>query len=657
MSLHCRNVALSALVSLLLAVSLGCSSPPESANTDGDCEPGDVAECICPDDTTAAMECTDDGVWGHCQCDHPEFHCEQDDDCDGDEICEGGFCSPAADDECTPGKLRCGDDGSIIEICNDDGTEWLEHDTCEETETCTDGACVPDQNTGVCQPGSLRCSDDETAVEICGDDGTEWLEDEACDSNEACIDESCTFVGTGDHAGTSVFAPDVQAHRDEYDLPDPPDWDDLSVTDQVHAVDDMGLDDTGQTSIVGDFNSQIDDGDEVVFPDGDYLVDGQLTLPDVSAIRPVDGADGDVTFVLAEGTIDHPTFNAMNTIEFGIKHVTLDETNDDTLAEIRATSDDILYIRDIVFDGFNGENPDDGGWKLTPNIFDSDGVGIVRDVVATDGAVLGESGVGHNSHKQHWPGGAWAGPNHEGTVYMVDNEMANMTDGALYMSRTPGPVVVAGGFYANSSGELVRLGSPHSFVGGGVDLEVDEAHSSPENNFDHIRNPRPIWFENRIHYPDDFGYVGDVYIRVDESTPHVAGGIDIGSPIGGGTILGPAHVEIEASGVPIFSADSPDDGTASYINQGGSWDEVDIHVQNLVGTVDADGGSLIEMTDRPGSVVEDVCIRELDDQGRDGVVFSGNNDDTAVQDSTVDVSGQTVVGADASNIDEDEDCD
>lgn len=640
----------------VIGIWVACSPPPSEQS---DCTPGEVTECACPgddDEIRSGMRvCEPEERWGDCICgdDDPE-ECDGADDCEDGEVCVAGSCQPD-DEKCTPDQRRCTDDGNTIEICADDGSEWLQHATCSETESCVDGICTTDGEM-VCDPGELRCSGDGTAVEVCTDGGTGWETQKPCDAGE-CVDDACQIVGDGDHAETSIFAGDVQAHIDRYNLPEPPDWDDLSVSRTVDAVDDMGLDNTGTESIVDAFNSQIDNGDEVVFPDGEYLVDGMLVLPDVSAIRPVDGESGDVTFVLDDNTIDHPTFNAMGNVEFGIKHVTIDEQNDNTLAEIGATCDDILYIRDIEFVGFSDENPDDGGWKLTPNILESDGVGIVRDVVATGGTVLGASGVGHNSHKQHWAGGSWAGPNHEGTMYMVDNEMANWTDGALYMSRTQGPVVVAGGFYANSSGELVRLGSPQSFVGGGVDLVVDDAYASPENDFEHIVNPRPIWLEDRANYPDHFGYVADVNIRIDESTPtNVSGGIVVQSSVGGGVIEGPVDIQVDRAGVPLLRAISPDGGSNSYVGEGGSVSEVDVVVDDFVGRSSADGNVMVLFDDRPGSVFENGCLQETAGQGKNGIIFSGDDTDSVAQDTAIAVSGQPVIGGTSTNIDEQGDC-
>lgn len=107
---------------------------------------------------------------------------------------------------CTPGTVRCSEDGSSLETCQEDGLGWITQ-FCFPTGQCDPAAraCVPP----FCQPGSRQCKDGNT-VSICAADGSKY-EDRDCrtidtHSTQAaiCRDNDC-FDPCGDAARNSSY--------------------------------------------------------------------------------------------------------------------------------------------------------------------------------------------------------------------------------------------------------------------------------------------------------------------------------------------------------------------------------------------------------------------------------------------------------------------
>lgn len=173
-----------------------------------------------------------------------EAHCQVDDDCAADQVCQGGVCSaevtggpdvgPETDPDADPdpdverdvpsdmcaSDLECGDgvcrpdlegDGCLGEVCNletgeceeasctpscDDGEEVLGchcvPETCEDNDECHGQIC----HNGSCRPcvSNAECSDDGTMAcndGVCGP-GAECFENDDCRPHEECgPDQTC----------------------------------------------------------------------------------------------------------------------------------------------------------------------------------------------------------------------------------------------------------------------------------------------------------------------------------------------------------------------------------------------------------------------------------------------------------------------------------
>ncbi len=120
----------------------------------------------------------------------------------------GDVGSDAPPVKCTPGDIRCTDDESSTQTCDESGV-WVPALTCTN-QTCVAGKCV-----GVCAPGQGQCSGN--GLESC--DGTgNWSAPAACPDSccgNACVDTktdanhcgSCSNAcGSGTTCGTSFTA-------------------------------------------------------------------------------------------------------------------------------------------------------------------------------------------------------------------------------------------------------------------------------------------------------------------------------------------------------------------------------------------------------------------------------------------------------------------
>jgi len=131
--------------------------------------------------------------------------------CEDDTLCDEAACREVI---CTPNDLRCaGETGTLIQFCNSLGTQWLDATDCADMSAlCTDGACLP----SICTPGTTACNDDGSAVEVCNENGTRWVVNEQCDVGQgeecrigACMDLCDLAAYDRSYLGCEFWAADL----------------------------------------------------------------------------------------------------------------------------------------------------------------------------------------------------------------------------------------------------------------------------------------------------------------------------------------------------------------------------------------------------------------------------------------------------------------
>ena len=140
-------------------------------NDDGSCTPGDQ---ICDGPTTIAR-CEPDGTYLYIEC--------------GDsQSCQAGSCVDTIG--CVPGDWEGCDSPTTYRLCADDGESYDVFDCPGETPNCIPG--IEECTAMVCSPSQTRCAPGEQGIiEICNEDGSEWEFFDECDPGLSCDAGQC----------------------------------------------------------------------------------------------------------------------------------------------------------------------------------------------------------------------------------------------------------------------------------------------------------------------------------------------------------------------------------------------------------------------------------------------------------------------------------
>ena len=363
-----------------------------------------------------------------------------------------------------------------------------------------------------------------------------------------------TVLGTGIGALAAFAAPTsasttaFDAHKRRHGLPDAPAS--RVTARRVWAVRDLGCDPTGGEPIDAKVRNAATPGTTVRFEPGTYRIRRQINLGSRSNVA-LTGQGPSATRFKVDSGVTGIVINAAGGSDVRLTGFTIDQTANNCSANVRLRLKDRPIVENVTFDGFS--DPSDSKKKVVVLVENPGGAGRIENVRALDGTEVGRPGVNHNRvHKQRYDGGMWIGPPHRGTLYVDNCQFANYSDNALYASRTNGGVVVRGGYYANSSISLVRLGHPHSFVGGGVKLEVDPSKIPQRCNPSGLVQPRCIWFESGS-LGNRGATIGDVDIRYASGSPRAQGLITIRNDASHARIDGPVSVAKGATSTPTLN--------------------------------------------------------------------------------------------------------
>ena len=89
---------------------------------------------------------------------------------------------------CAAGQTRCGGaNDSTLQMCNGGRTDFVDCDTCDSSELCTDSLSTTTCNTSACHAclaDQKRCSGSE--LQVCNATQTGWSDLETCDSQTLC---------------------------------------------------------------------------------------------------------------------------------------------------------------------------------------------------------------------------------------------------------------------------------------------------------------------------------------------------------------------------------------------------------------------------------------------------------------------------------------
>jgi hypothetical protein len=398
----------------------------------------------------------------------------------------------------------------------------------------------------------------------------------------------------------------------------------------LDAVDDLGLDDSGEHAIDSTVLENARDGTLIEFPDGTYKIGNSIRDRDVSNFGLVAAEGATPTLVPASPATDLPAeelliqFEGSNLLFEGFE---LDFTQGSDYGgriQVVAESGDV-GVYDVTTKGQIPGSVD--GYRVEAR--SSDGVATVENVNMRDGAVEGYSATG-----------IFVGPPHAGEIHIRDCDIWHFPSKGIYASNPAHPDVgeggtvhVEGGVYKNNNDCDVRVGSAGSTVRNLVSIKEDTVKGETVTWEDPI--PRRHWHggqENIVQTRSiRLKYGRDVLVENCEFVHEIGEGAGVITGAGshdGGTTIRDCRISVDGADIyPILLKDGDGDGYT-------------VENVSITGTGGRGAGIRIE-GGCDGTTVENCCL-QLSQSGENGVEVY-DSDDCVVADSNIDVEGEAVV--------------
>ena len=338
------------------------------------------------------------------------------------------------------------------------------------------------------------------------------------------------------------------------------------------------------------------------FPEGEYLLDGgwQLrefehfgVLGDGAVVRPRDGYSG---YLFAFGWSDRA-------VDFLFKGIDFDITAPETgVRPVHATIQDGLHVADVTVRGLQDTDQDSFRFDVTL----ASGTGLVENLNQPDGG------------DARYPiTGCYVGEVTDGTLTFKDCNIAGFPDNGLYASQANGPVHVVGGRYENNNVSNVRVTS--DAVVRGVTVRSTEAREGFSNvRGIRMRSGRNVLVEDcTLEYTDVVGSNGAITMHDWLESATVRN----------------TTVKIDTDDVPAIQAKAP----ANEVGSPGSG----IRIENVRITGRAANRSAIEIDERSGTVLSDLCIHQTGG-GRNGIRLLRSNDNV-IRNCAIQVTGEPIL--------------
>lgn len=360
-----------------------------------------------------------------------------------------------------------------------------------------------------------------------------------------------------------------------------------------------GADPEGERPINPVLEEHAGDDTLLLFPRGEYLMDGFWELRefehfgvvgDRAVIRPPEGYSG---YLFGFGLNDRAR-------GFLFKGVTFDVTAPDTgIRPIHATIQDDLHVADVAVRG--RQDTDQDGMRF--DVTDPEGTGLVENLLMPDGGV-----------PDYLITACYVGGVSEGTLTFRDCHIAGFPDNGLYASQANGPVHVIGGRYENNNVANVRVS------GGGVVRGVTVRSDEALEGFNNVRGIRLR--SGRGVLVEDCDVVFTDVLRSD-------GAIVMHDDLETATIRN-TRIRIDTDGVRAILAKNPTTSDSSRIRL----ENVDISGR-------AADSSAVVIDGRGGNEIAGVCIHQSG-RRRNGIRIIGSTSNV-LRDSWIHVTGEPFV--------------
>lgn len=404
----------------------------------------------------------------------------------------------------------------------------------------------------------------------------------------------------------------------------------IQFSNVVDAVDDIGLDPTGNEPVDGLIAPFLTNDTLLEFQSGTYLFARRHTVDRAVnfGISGVADSRDDVEFVAPEGDVQ-TIFNIRSGRNVLIENLTFNQRDTPEGAignNIRV--EDNLQLHNLRHRGFEPDQDTGTRTFLNPAILDPDGTGHISDY---DMRMSGFEQAAYPGNA----GAMYAGPGHEGEL-VLDNIRAKNTSG-FYMSRAPGPIKFRNSHFETINRYALRLGGEGSEIRNST-IVIDAANADANYGFNYA-----VRWESGYQ-----GFSGGliencefVCRSVDEqAVPLIEHEADVGT-----LTIRDTDLRYEVDGdKPIVRSRRP--GASDSID--GTPDRpwaLELDGVSITGTSAGDA-PVVSIVGRHDSSIRNCCVN-VDGAGRDGICIV---DATAceISDTNIKVDGQATSFHDAS---------
>lgn len=413
--------------------------------------------------------------------------------------------------------------------------------------------------------------------------------------------------------------------------------DDIEFDRVVDAVDDLGMDDSGETPIDDVLSANLRNGTLIEFPPGGYLTTERHTVETLSrwGIRGKSGDRSDVRIRTQEGA-GHMFLNIRNGRDILVENVSFDsrEGRHEWLSNTFKLADGLRF-NNVEYTGFyasevTGRKAEPGRnieGPLHVHITESTGVGIIDNFV--------RSGPTHHAQYPAGTSCIFVGPAETvGTLYLQNSHIENMSSHGIYASRTRGNVRIDNCVFKNNNGAGVRISGPGSYIRNS-DIVIDRRDvigGTLGPVFPSVTTG--MWFESGFRTQAGGTMDG---CRVDISrAPDRTRGIEVDGSAGRTTISN-TEVHTGSGDLRPIDINQPGRKGARVRTEGSVPDDPRVDILNVTITGQSSGPeAVIDVTGRDGVTVADTSIDFAGN--RDGIRFSDASGYT-VTDSSIALTG------------------
>lgn len=400
----------------------------------------------------------------------------------------------------------------------------------------------------------------------------------------ACLGTGAVASTAGCSRLTDDTEDDPEDSEDEDERPDQ-ERDDRDRTNIVEA----GADDAGGDPINDVLNRVLEDGAEVYFPPGDYV------------LEPLSFSGDDWTLVGENATLVVPGSVDGQWLEFGGTEWTVEGFTVDLTADGASPANYLLgsdwVFRNVEFVGQMGRPEAETAFLIQPAV-ESDATGTVESVIAADGS----AGPGEFSNR----GLTWFGRNNLGKLTFRDCYFSGWANNTVY-SESSGPLVLENCVFENTN-VGVRIGGG-TVVRGCTWIQDGPV---PGQLWSGDREARGLWINSNEYIPGEILVEGCEFVM---TGPDATSAINAANPLDDVAIR---NTRIEQGG-DHSAVTLPGDGTTT------------VRRTSITGDAEA---AAVDLSNRPGTSMRGLCVQ----QPGDGVRISDASG-CEVVDSTINVTG------------------